>query len=149
MDTSIIKAQVKRAWVLTWEIREVDELETRLEGILDASIPSLTMLKFVGYTCACRQLTAQEQMIYVDNQNLPFRASFVYLNDGSIDEDLVVCSAPGKATSLNACRAYDITIHTDSIGNERISWKEASLIVENGRREIFFWTDHSLFIVNR
>ena len=144
MDTRTIKSEVKRAWVLTWEIRVGGKLDRRLEGILDASIPSTTMLKFVEHISVCRQLTAQEQMSCVENRKFCPEASFVYLNDGSLFKDLIVCSAPGKNRCLIACRAYDLVIYSDLDGVEHVSWKEKHLTVENGRRRLYFWDDLSL-----
>ncbi len=144
MDTRTIKSQVKRAWVLTWEIRAGGKLDTRLEGILDASIPSTAMLKIIESLYVCCQLTAQEQLNYVDKRDISINTSFIYMNDGSLFKDEIVCSASGKDPDLLAYRAYNIAIYADDDGVEYISWREKRLIAENGRRKLDYWEDRSL-----
>lgn len=138
---------IKQAWLMTWERLPLADVHgQRFVGIFNRAISSRHMAQMVEQTYACNQLRPYEQARHLQHlyKDLP-RADFMYLNDGSAFEDIILC---GIAPILWARRVYDLTVsHQENA--DSLMWREPHVFVEHDQRVIDFWEDFALTVKHR
>ena len=135
---------IEQAWLMTWERLPLANItEQRFVGIFDHTISSRHMAQMVEQTYACNQLRPYEQARHLQHpyEDLP-RADFMYLNDGSVFEDIILC---GADPILWARRVYDLRVsHQEHV--DTLTWREPHVFVEHDERIIDFWEDFALTV---
>ena len=126
---------MNRAWLLTRVDVEGHNVVDTFLALLDAAIPSVTMLQIIE---ALYQSSIQSPQL---SGAQPEYAQYRILNDGSPHTGYIVC---GHNPSLNARLVYEIIITSDTNQSYNIQWHEAHMLLQDGIRKIEYWEDFSV-----
>ncbi|MDP9313790.1 MAG: hypothetical protein M3R24_23415 [Chloroflexota bacterium] len=136
----------RQAWLVTAEYFDPDTLLPAIReyfvALLDDRIASTTMLNITTELYKSKLLSAIELPLSQNNRIAACSAKFRILNDGSVNDDDIVC---GHNPGLTTRRVYDVTLFRDAAGETYLSCRAPHVLVnEQNVREIEYWDEITL-----
>ncbi|HYP20355.1 MAG TPA: hypothetical protein VEY08_09790 [Chloroflexia bacterium] len=115
-----------KAWLVTWEgTEESKREEKRIAAILSPRLSADRVRRIVEMLYANTEFSLGERVSYAAGKFNPFPARYVSMR-GIPFEGKITC---GHNPYLDARKVANLTVTTDELGNEHLSWDELPLPV--------------------
>jgi hypothetical protein len=131
---------ITRAWLITREYIEGNNISETFIALLDISIPSGDMLKLSD--CLYKATIQSEAS---SSQDGIICAAYRILNDGSPHTGSIVC---GHNPGIYTRWIYDVVFEASNNRLYTMHWREPHIMMYDGVHIVEYWEDFSMILEN-